>query len=289
MNETIFLGGRPASGFGPGLGECPVIRPEGIYYEGRRVIRLGLGAATTPTVTWVAWYNSHGDDQSSFDEAAAALDTTVAPGIEQTPEQKQNYIDFFGGSDDEKAALRNYVATGGRAALFAKPAKNYGTTPIAVVKPSGTGPITSAPGGVTLHPGTYTYSNVTGTGEGFDEWVQANAKTVKNTVVQTSASVLPGGVSYYTDNLLVVYQDTLWPSSLTGLPTWLPPGTDPVKYWGKVTPPAKPDFSWIPSPQESLNWALIAGAVAVVVVGGGLVVYYLPKRSALPPPQTRPA
>lgn len=30
MNETIFLGG------------CPVIRPEGIYYEGRRVISLGL-------------------------------------------------------------------------------------------------------------------------------------------------------------------------------------------------------------------------------------------------------
>jgi len=30
MNETIFLG------------ECPIIRPEGIYYGGRRVIRLGL-------------------------------------------------------------------------------------------------------------------------------------------------------------------------------------------------------------------------------------------------------
>jgi len=30
MNETIFLGG------------CPVIRPEGIYLDGRRVIRLGL-------------------------------------------------------------------------------------------------------------------------------------------------------------------------------------------------------------------------------------------------------
>lgn len=30
MNEAVFLGG------------CPVIRPEGIYYEGRRVIRLGL-------------------------------------------------------------------------------------------------------------------------------------------------------------------------------------------------------------------------------------------------------
>ena len=31
MNETVFLGG------------CPVIRPEGIYLNGQRVIRLGLG------------------------------------------------------------------------------------------------------------------------------------------------------------------------------------------------------------------------------------------------------
>jgi hypothetical protein len=31
MNEMIFLGG------------CPVIKPDGIYYEGRRVIRLGMG------------------------------------------------------------------------------------------------------------------------------------------------------------------------------------------------------------------------------------------------------
>lgn len=33
MNETVFLG------------ECPVIQPDGIYYGGRRVIRLGLGDA----------------------------------------------------------------------------------------------------------------------------------------------------------------------------------------------------------------------------------------------------
>lgn len=33
MNETVFLG------------ECPVIQPDGIYYGGQRVIRLGLGDA----------------------------------------------------------------------------------------------------------------------------------------------------------------------------------------------------------------------------------------------------
>lgn len=258
MNEMVFLGG------------CPVIKPEGIYVNGRRVIRLGLSGLE---VTWVAWYNANGDQQDSFDEATKALDDTTT-----TPQQKQNYIDFFGGSADAKAALQNYVATGGRKALFAAPAKNYGSVPIAVAKPSG--PIEQAPGAtpgnVTLHPGTYTYSNVTKNGEGFDEWVQANAKTVKNTVVQTSASALPGGASYYTDNLLIVYQDTLWPSSLSGLPTWLPPGTDPIAYWGKVTPPAPPDWDIFPHP-ETISKVVIAAVVTAVVVGGVLLIYYHPR------------
>jgi hypothetical protein len=266
MNEKLSFG----------VNECPSVRSEGIYYGGRRVIRFGLQG---PVVTWVDWYNTHADEQGTFDKDSAALDDPST-----TPEQKQNYIDFFGGSDGEKAALQNYVATGGRAALFAKPAKNYGTKPIAVVKPAG--PIEAAPGGVTLHPGTYTYSNVTQTGEGFDEWVKNNAKTVKNTVVQASASVLPGGPSYYTDNLLIVYQDTLWPANLNGLPTWLPPGTDPVKYWGKVTPPAGPNWNAIIPPKEPFQWGAVAFAVAVAVVGGALIVYYVPRRP--PPPKQLP-
>lgn len=37
MNETLFLSGRPV-----GLGACPVVRPEGIYLNGVRVIRIGM-------------------------------------------------------------------------------------------------------------------------------------------------------------------------------------------------------------------------------------------------------
>jgi len=52
MNETIFLGG------------CPVIRPEGIYLDGRRVIRLGLndvgvGDLTCPGVDVDEWKKTH--------------------------------------------------------------------------------------------------------------------------------------------------------------------------------------------------------------------------------------
>jgi len=42
VNETVFLGG------------CPIIKPEGIYYDGRRVIRLGLGIANPASENCVA-------------------------------------------------------------------------------------------------------------------------------------------------------------------------------------------------------------------------------------------
>jgi len=252
---------------------------EVIYFGGRRLTGLGdvTPPATTPAVTWVDWYNANAAEQSSFDDATTALDDPST-----TPDQKANYISVFGGSDDEKAALSNYVATGGRAALFAASAKNYGPNPIAVIKPSG--PIESAPGGVTLHPGTYTYSDVSGTDDGFEQWVLANGATVKRTVVQTSASALPGGAAYYTDNVLVVYQDTLWPASLTGLPTWLPPGADAIKYWGKVTPPAKPNWDALSLPKPTTS-AWIGITAVVVVVGAALIVYYVPRRA----PQNTPA
>ena len=43
MSEPVFLGERLYSpGQGSALGECPDIRPDGIYLDGHRVIRLGL-------------------------------------------------------------------------------------------------------------------------------------------------------------------------------------------------------------------------------------------------------
>jgi hypothetical protein len=267
INETVFLG------------ECPIIRPEGIYYGGRRVIALDptLGVSAPPVVTWVTWYNAaSASDQSKFDDDSAVLDDTST-----TSDQKANYITVFGGSASEKAALTNYVATGGRRALFATPPKDYGPNPIAVIKPAG--PIEKTPDGSTLHPGTYTYRDVSGnSGGAFEQWVQANGKTVKRTVAQTQAAALPGGAAYYTDNVLVVYQDTLWPASLMGLPTWLPPGTDPIKYWGKVLPPAGPDWGAIIPDPKTIHWLGIAAVVAVAVVGGALVVYYVPRRSPAP-------
>lgn len=258
MNEALFFGTHRTFGFG-----APP---------------FALGDVGAPAVTWVDWYNAASDgEQSKFDDDAAALDNPST-----TPDQKANYISFFGGSDAEKEALKNYVATGGRATLFAAPAKNYGTNPIAVIKPSG--PIEKSVEGVVLHPGTYTYSNVAKGDDVFEQWVLNNGKTVKRTVVQTSASVLPGGASYYTDNVLVVYQDTIWPSTLSGLPTWLPPGTDPIEYWGKVTPPAPPDWDILPSSKTVSRIAIVA-AVAAVVVGGVLIVYYAPRPSPrLPEP-----
>lgn len=56
MNETIFLG------------ECPIIRPEGIYFGGRRVIRLGMGDLErhNPLPAGRYWVDVFAPDASAF-------------------------------------------------------------------------------------------------------------------------------------------------------------------------------------------------------------------------------
>jgi hypothetical protein len=55
-NETVFLGG------------CPVVRPEGIYLDGRRVISLGLGAIErrNPLPVGKYWVDVFEKDQAAF-------------------------------------------------------------------------------------------------------------------------------------------------------------------------------------------------------------------------------
>lgn len=69
MNETIFLGG------------CPVIRPEGIYYGGRRVIRLdpGLGAVErqNPLPAGRYWVDVFQNDSDTFGAWLSSNKATV--------------------------------------------------------------------------------------------------------------------------------------------------------------------------------------------------------------------
>jgi hypothetical protein len=68
MNETISRGGRQVVGFG----ECPVVRPEGIYYGGRRVIRLGVGVGalqrTNPLPAGKYWIDVFTPQEAAFQD-----------------------------------------------------------------------------------------------------------------------------------------------------------------------------------------------------------------------------
>lgn len=66
-NETVFLGA------------CPVIRPEGIYLNGRRVIRLGLAAVerTNPLPAGRYWVDVFAKDSDTFGAWLSSNKATV--------------------------------------------------------------------------------------------------------------------------------------------------------------------------------------------------------------------
>jgi hypothetical protein len=68
MSETVFLG------------ECPVIKPEGIYFGGRRVIRLGLSAVerTNPLPVGKYWVDVFEPQESAFLDWLRRNKTNVA-------------------------------------------------------------------------------------------------------------------------------------------------------------------------------------------------------------------
>lgn len=70
LNETLSFGGRQV-----GLGECPIIRPDGIWYDGRKVISLnpalsdvGVGAMerTNPLPAGRYWVDVFAPQEDAF-------------------------------------------------------------------------------------------------------------------------------------------------------------------------------------------------------------------------------
>jgi len=88
INETVSFGGRPVLG----LGECPIIRPEGIYYGGRRVIALdpslnsGLSGVGVGDVGDLLAYRQEWDP---YIGAQLALWRNLADLLESLPDTKQ--------------------------------------------------------------------------------------------------------------------------------------------------------------------------------------------------------
>lgn len=256
-----------------------------------------------PTVTWVEWYNtgSTPDQQSAFDRAASVIDNGGAPY--RKGGDYENYVENWRSQGPAfYNALVNYRDTGGRRALFAVPPKDYGPRPISVVRQGG--PIEALSADMlVLHPGRYTYTDVTANGPAFRAWLAIVREGVTVGQTQLSATAcsicnvaegLPAGMPYYIDYEFTVAKDTAWPTTvngakLNGTPTWLPMSINIVDYWGQVTT-SKPDWD---APGRILAKAADAAESAgkgVLVTAALLAAAYLVfalKPSPPPPPPPR--
>lgn len=248
--------------------------------EGNFTAATGAPVPTPPEVkaTWVDWYNSApGNVQATFDRAASVIDNGGSPY--QKGGTYEAYVDNWHSAGPEfYGALVNYRDTGGRRALFAVPAKDYGKRPISNAQKGG--PIERvSPTMLALHPGRYSYTDVTSKGPAFRMWLQLVRVAVTVGQTQVSPSALPGGDPYYIDYEFLVSQDTAWPDAvngekLNGTPTWVPKGINIIDYWGQVTS-SHPDWD---APGRAIDKATDIGKGVLTfaaMLALGYVVYAL--------------
>lgn len=252
--------------------------------------------AATP-VTWIDWYNhASADDQAWFDRAASVIDNGGAP-YQRGGSQEAYVENWKSRGADFYNAIVNYRDTGGRKGLFAVPPKDYGTKPVSTE--GSAGPIERlGPGLAILHPGRYTYSDVTSNGPAFRQWLTAMRQPAVGHVqgsvalgqTQASTAVL-GGDPYYVDYEFIVLTDTPWPDQvngqpLHGLPTWLPTAINIVDYWGQVTT-SHPDWGApLRAAQEAAGHAadmVKQIATLAAILGTVYVVYSLRPNHSIGP------
>jgi len=260
MNETVFLGGRQTVGFGA----CPVIRPDGIYYEGRRVIRLGMGEVGVGDVGDLLAYRQ---EWEPFIAAHLALWRDVNALLEGNSAARQCPPGVTAPTNDP---------TGFCAAL------QHSRIRIS----------TTDPGGILTQ---------------WNAWKDKSSADIvagATSMLEFHQNVVMRVGGPYTKDLLTIGKIWGIPVQLPDVPSFsmqqelrariegayittkgviqligysagelLGEAHDLVQATAQgLTEAAK----GIP---KAINWALIAGAVAVAVVGGALVVYYAPRRS----------
>jgi len=288
MNETISLGGASVVGFG----ECPVIQPDGIYYEGRRVIRLGMGGVGVGDVGCVG---------IDLDAWKAANRVKLYPG------QRIRWI--FAKATDDKASLDDTVAQAegsfGTASVFQK-----WFDPVALLP----GDLTETEAGK--------IDNLKVLGIGTREAMIAAGQS-SGLIIAQKAEDIPGPISVRTPKIYVlvefVYRGTQssmpWPvyddatfarkwcpkEALWGLSVAFSQGADAAIVPKETTLSNPSTYTPLPSSEkiaetaadlmkkagEAVGGAIPWIAITGVLVGGALLVYYLPKRSApaLPEPK----
>ena len=286
MNEKISRGGRQAVGFG----ECPVVRPEGIYYQGRRVIRLGVGDIGCSGVNLDEWKSQN--------------------RVKLYPGQRIRWI--FARSTDDKASLDDIRA------------QAEGSLGTASVFQKWFDPVALLPGDLTeTEAGKIDNLRVLGTGT--REAMIAAGQAAGLTISQRAEDI-PGPIFVRLPKIYVlvefVYRGTQnsmpWPvyddaviarkwcptEAQWGLSIAFGQGSDAAKVPKETSLSNPSTYTPLPSSEtiaktadelakkaadlageipKALNWALIAGVTVAVVAVGGAIIYYAPRRSTPTP------
>lgn len=279
LNETIFLGG------------CPVIRPEGIYLDGRRVIRLGLndvgvGDITCPNVDVDQWKQTH--------------------RVRLYPEQRMRWLFAVTSTGQTANALRamfettifpyNPVFLRWFSWVALNPGDSFGTSGkidnvkmlaygtkdemIAVAAKAGLGIAQRAEDMLPLHvkdPKVYVlvefdYRSI----ETSMPWPVFNDSTLKSKWCPIDADVALSIAFTQSADARSIPKET----SLNNPSTYLPiPSSETIE---------KAAADAAKAAAEAAGRAAPWGIIAAVVVGGALLVYYLPRKQQQEPRYTLP-
>jgi len=234
-------------------------------------------APPPPPLTWSEWYNTKASEreQTAFDRAAASIDAGAEDDRKLRGETP--FVEALRGTV-LYLPLLDYVKTGGRLAMFFQGKRVYAKTPLSGIRSGG--PVERLADVVVLHPGLYSYTDVTRNGDAFQKWLTDHAGTV--TVLRENPSeVVIIDKPYFTNYALLVGRDTAWEPDLAtyGSPTWLPPGTGLLAYWKNTDPAPSSDLAGIVAAlkegAEGVSSAAKTAMTVITVLGAAYLVHEL--------------
>ncbi len=261
LNEKLSFGGCPV-----GVGECPIVRPEGIYYGGRKVISLGLGDVGDLFAyrqEWEPFIKAHlelwRDMNNRFENSP---DVTKCPSGIFTNDQIPKNLDPVWRSWCASLALTRMMTS------------------------------TTDPDGIL--PRWNAWSNkssaqILAGAPAMLKWLQDVVVTVggadKDKLIDIGKAwgieiQLPDLPTFSEQQDVIARTEGAY-TTTKGILQILGYGVgETIKGAGDVAQAVseglKDGAKTLP---KALNWALVAGAVAVAVVAGGLIIYYVPRKN----------
>lgn len=264
LNETLSFG----------VSECPIVRPEGIYYGGRKVISLGLGDAGDLFAYRQEW--------EPFIKAHLDLWRDMNSRFESSPDVTKCPTGIFTDAQIKTTdpVWRSWCASLALTRMMTSSTDPNGILPRwnAWANKSSAEILAGAPDML--------------------KWLQNVVLQVggpdKDRLLEIGKAwgisvALPDLPSFSTQQEIIARTEGAY-TTTKGILQLLGYGLgDTIQAAGGLAQAAaqglKDTAQALP---KAINWALVVGAVAVAVVGGLLIVYYVPRRSPtaqLPTPQ----